>query len=361
MKKILLSLGLLLSWFSWSQAEIISIAEAKTNAEKAQEYAAEAAEAVQRANTTLNNSTSIEQQAGNDSAISESELKQIEKLALRIGDFYAMAQQASNQATDYAIGPGSSITSGDVTNAKNEADKAKTAANNAEGKLSELKSLFSSAKQGTGSDNPTTNNNSPLPSSPITNPIPPSEFGEVLNEITESTATGCLPNNSGNSLLPGQVYCGEENELPSSPADCLPDDFEGPPAPGEVFCNELEEKAGGITDTTDAKPQIDLSKPVLNGPGLKGGIRAVKRDLDDNVYQGKDLKSLIIGWTNFLLPIAALLAVVALVWAGFMYITDLGDGSRAESAKKILMYVAGGILLILASYAIVNTIIRATF
>ena len=78
------------------------------------------------------------------------------------------------------------------------------------------------------------------------------------------------------------------------------------------------------------------TEPVFDGPGLIGGATYVEGRLDSGVSKERNLKELIIGWTNFLLSIAAIMAVVALVWAGFLYITAFGDDSRMETAKKSL-------------------------
>lgn len=101
--------------------------------------------------------------------------------------------------------------------------------------------------------------------------------------------------------------------------------------------------------------------PVFTGPGLEGGALLAENLLDDNVSKERDLKELVIGWTNFLLSVAALLAVIAIVWAGFLYVTAAGDDGRMETAKKIVIWVFIGILLILAAYAIVNTVMQAAF
>lgn len=106
---------------------------------------------------------------------------------------------------------------------------------------------------------------------------------------------------------------------------------------------------------------VPYGGPVFTGPGLEGGALLAENLLDDNVSKERDLKELVIGWTNFLLSVAALLAVIAIVWAGFLYVTAAGDDSRMETAKKIIIWVFIGILLILAAYAIVNTVMQAAF
>ena len=74
--------------------------------------------------------------------------------------------------------------------------------------------------------------------------------------------------------------------------------------------------------------------PVFGGPGVKDGAKIVRCKLDIGVSKEEDLKKLIIGWMNFLLELTALLAVVALVWAGFVYVTSAGEDGRIETAKK---------------------------
>lgn len=101
--------------------------------------------------------------------------------------------------------------------------------------------------------------------------------------------------------------------------------------------------------------------PIFNGPGLSGGAKIVENGLDGNVSKEPDIKALIVAWTNFLLPIAAVIAVLAIVWAGFLYITSFGDDGRIETAKKIIIWVAVGIVVMAGAYAIVNFFMDAVF
>lgn len=116
-----------------------------------------------------------------------------------------------------------------------------------------------------------------------------------------------------------------------------------------------------VNVASGSSASFDYDGPVFDGPGLTGGATMVEGRIDGNVSRERNLKELIIGWTNFLLSITAILAVVALVWAGFLYVTAFGDDSRMETAKKIVIWVVGGILLILGAYAIVNTVMQAVF
>ena len=66
----------------------------------------------------------------------------------------------------------------------------------------------------------------------------------------------------------------------------------------------------------------------------------------------------ILKWVNFALGFLALIAMIALIAAGFMYITAMGDNEQTDKAKKIILYVIIGIFIILIAYALVNTLIE---
>ena len=124
---------------------------------------------------------------------------------------------------------------------------------------------------------------------------------------------------------------------------------------GDLFSNDCIVDIDFDFDTGSGE------KAVFSGPGLKRGAKLVKCKLDEGVSKEEDLKVLIIGWTRFLLSLTAMVAVVALIWAGFLYVTAAGDDTKTESAKKIITWVVIGIVLILGSYAIVNTVMHARF
>ena len=101
------------------------------------------------------------------------------------------------------------------------------------------------------------------------------------------------------------------------------------------------------------------SGPVFSGGGLRSGAILAHENLTKSISHETDLKALVLGWTKFVLELVAIIAVLAVVWAGILYITDMGDGGNQEKAKKILIWVAVGILVILGSYAIVNALMTA--
>lgn len=102
-------------------------------------------------------------------------------------------------------------------------------------------------------------------------------------------------------------------------------------------------------------------KPLLDGPGLRGGADLVEARLDGGVSKERDIQKLIVGWVNLILQLVLLIAVLAIIWAGVLYITSLGDDGKIDTAKKIIIWVVVGILVIFASYAIVRAVLYFTF
>lgn len=173
-------------------------------------------------------------------------------------------------------------------------------------------------------------------------------FESFVNTATESTV-------SGGKGFESFITTSTSTENPTSTGGTT---TTGVRTPGRSLPNDVYSSAETNTGGSIYTP---YDGPVFSGPGLEGGALLAERQLDGNVSKERDVKVLIIGWTNFLLSVAALLAVVALVWAGFLYVTAAGDDGRMETAKKIVIWVVVGILLILAAYAIVNTVMQAAF
>ncbi len=98
-----------------------------------------------------------------------------------------------------------------------------------------------------------------------------------------------------------------------------------------------------------------VTGPAINGPGAQVGFGTFGVSYFGNKY-GSAI-GMIAGWTNFVLPFISVLAIAALIYAGFLYITGLGNDEQIQKAKKIIIWVVIGIIVILSAYAIVNTVL----
>ncbi|MCK5472315.1 hypothetical protein KAI54_03970 [Candidatus Gracilibacteria bacterium] len=102
---------------------------------------------------------------------------------------------------------------------------------------------------------------------------------------------------------------------------------------------------------------ITISTTVLDGPGAADGLVTFKKNYEGNKY-GSAI-GMITGWTNFMLPFVGALAIAALVYAGFLYLTAAGNEEQTGKAKKIIIWVVIGIIVIFSAYAIVNTLLES--
>lgn len=82
--------------------------------------------------------------------------------------------------------------------------------------------------------------------------------------------------------------------------------------------------------------------------GTKSGIEAVTKD---------NIVTKILEVTKVLLQFVGIAAVIVVIIGGVMYMTSLGDETKAERAKKVLLYAIIGLAIIGAAIIIVNLII----
>jgi len=93
----------------------------------------------------------------------------------------------------------------------------------------------------------------------------------------------------------------------------------------------------------------------FDGPGAEEGLQRFKAYYKGNTYS--NLIGMISGWTNFVLPFVSVISIAAIVYAGFLYITAMGNEDQVGKAKNILLFVVIGIILIFSAYSIVNTVL----
>ncbi len=94
--------------------------------------------------------------------------------------------------------------------------------------------------------------------------------------------------------------------------------------------------------------------------GLPDGEFELPSDSEYNMVHTTSLRDFIQNVLNFLITFVGIIGIGAIIYAGYLYVMAGGDDGNIDKAKKIIIYVAIGILVISASYAIVNTVINET-
>ena len=67
-----------------------------------------------------------------------------------------------------------------------------------------------------------------------------------------------------------------------------------------------------------------------------------------------DLKDVVRSIINTILGLLGFVVVIFIIYAGILYVTDAGSGDNLDKAKNIIKNSIIGIVIILASFAIVN-------
>ncbi|MBD3360280.1 hypothetical protein GF366_00590 [Candidatus Peregrinibacteria bacterium] len=71
------------------------------------------------------------------------------------------------------------------------------------------------------------------------------------------------------------------------------------------------------------------------------------------------LRRLVLRIVNYFLGFLGILAVIMIIYGGVTYVTAAGKDEAIGNAKKIIMYALIGLIIILLSFAVVNTILGA--
>ncbi len=71
------------------------------------------------------------------------------------------------------------------------------------------------------------------------------------------------------------------------------------------------------------------------------------------------IRRLVLRIINFFLGFLGIVAVIMVIYGGVTYVTAAGSDDAIGNAKKIILYSLIGIIVILLSFAIVNTILGA--
>lgn len=133
-----------------------------------------------------------------------------------------------------------------------------------------------------------------------------------------------------------QIFEGSETEEGQQFGLCL-DNPDHPDCAG-IDCDSEADQLNPLC-ISEAAAGTGLAKTSLEGSGITH---------TDNF--GDFIKKLV----NFSLPYLVLAAFVGYVVAGFMYVTAFGNDEQIQKAKKILIWVSAGLILVILSYAITN-------
>lgn len=112
-------------------------------------------------------------------------------------------------------------------------------------------------------------------------------------------------------------------------------------------------------DINDVIKILDCGqKDVVSFMGFQGGLQAPTGEgLDPTLTRAKTAREFIVNTINFALAFLGVIALAVIIYGGFLYLTAAGNEEGATKGKKSVIYAVVGILIILVSFALVNTLL----
>lgn len=111
------------------------------------------------------------------------------------------------------------------------------------------------------------------------------------------------------------------------------------------------DQLGGLFTSTDTGLSFDQFEPTES-------LELNKEGYNEALTTSSNLKDFIIRIVNFALTFLGLVAVIIVIYGGFMYITAGGEEDKTQTGKKAIQYATIGLLIVMGSFAFVNTIIK---
>jgi len=101
--------------------------------------------------------------------------------------------------------------------------------------------------------------------------------------------------------------------------------------------------------------------PIFSGGGLQEGAKVLEEPVKEiGIIESGSIIATILYLIKIVLIIAGIAAFIAFIWAGFLYVTSFLNEENNETAKKVMISAAIGIIIILLAYAIVTFLTTLT-
>lgn len=104
---------------------------------------------------------------------------------------------------------------------------------------------------------------------------------------------------------------------------------------------------------------FDSGDQGLSFVQYEGGIAELNdQGYDQSLVTSNDARDFILRIVDFALGFLGLAAVIVIIYAGVLYVTAGGETDKTDKAKKAITYATIGLIIVMGSFAFVNTIIR---
>ena len=137
---------------------------------------------------------------------------------------------------------------------------------------------------------------------------------------------------------------------------------------GFAFANVHAKEGDACTTNADCDVEVGevcqdakCAMPALGTGGAGLSIEAAKGEatISKDIVQGRTLGAVITDMVNYFIGFLGFLAVIVFVYAGILFILNLGNEEMVTKAKKMMMFAALGLIIVTLSYSAVRFITSA--
>ena len=78
----------------------------------------------------------------------------------------------------------------------------------------------------------------------------------------------------------------------------------------------------------------------------------------DNPIEADDFETLLKAIANIVMRIGGVLAVIFIIWSGYLFVTARGDDKQLETAKNVFFWTIIGTAILLGAYVIATAVVN---
>ena len=104
---------------------------------------------------------------------------------------------------------------------------------------------------------------------------------------------------------------------------------------------------------------VSLSTAFVGASNALAAPWIDERDCVEGATCSDDFRGTVVSYLNYFLGFLGLLAVFMIVYAGILLVTAQGEEEQVGKGKKIIMWAAIGLIVIMLSFAIVRVVVGA--
>lgn len=110
--------------------------------------------------------------------------------------------------------------------------------------------------------------------------------------------------------------------------------------------------------TTFVLPRVLFAQTTGTNGNIQGGLNEIKNQFpsQSEIAQSQTVGDLILSVIRILIGLLLSITVLFIILGGYQYVTSAGNEEQAKRGRRTLTYAIIGLVVVILSYVIVNTV-----